>query len=369
MFRSAVIMVACLGGVLVAGVLPVAGNGGARYAGSERCKECHEEKYRGWAETFHATVVRDVRKNPSAVLGDFSVAGLGFTLDEVEYAIGGHWDQRYMKKIGDDYYVLPKLWSVQSRTWRPNNVWSWKKMPYSKYCKGCHVTGFNPGEGTTSEDRVGCEACHGPAAAHAEAGGKGQVVNPAKLDDELRDMVCAACHVRGQDLTATYYFPVGFTPGQDLGEFYVPGDKAEGETNRQAIVRNFNKWKDDRATRTKTRCEVCGIFGGNETRTEDESASDFCFGCHDFKNKYGEHTRHRADVQLVCFDCHVQQTKDIMNPQNLDIHTLPYYLIHADSCYDPEIEKACAKCHAERGVEWARSELGGWRKPELQVSH
>lgn len=368
MIRSAVAVVLLSAVVAAVSTAQLKGRESPRYAGSDRCRECHSEKYEGWRGTFHATVVQDIRKNRSAVLGDFAAPGLGFTIEEVEYTIGGHWDQRYMKKIGDDYYVLPKLWSVQSRSWRPNNVWSWKKMPYSKYCKGCHVTGLNPVEGTTAEDTVGCEACHGPAAGHAESAGKGAVVNPAKLPEDLRDMICAACHVRGQDLTATYYFPVGFLPGQDLGEYYVPGDKTSEETNRQAILRNFGKWKQDRASRTKTRCDVCGIYGGDEKKM-DENASDFCFSCHDFKSKYSEHSRHPDETDLVCYDCHVQQTKEIMNPQNLDIHTPAYFLIHADSCYDPEIEKACVKCHAEKGLDWVRLELSSWRKPVLQVTH
>lgn len=337
------------------------------YAGSERCRDCHGAKYEGWKETFHATVVQDVKKNPAAVLGDFSAPGLGFSLDDVEYTIGGHWDQRYMKKMGDDYYVLPKLWSVQARTWRPYNVWAWKKMPYGKYCKGCHVTGYDPAAGTVTEDRVGCEACHGPGAAHARSDGKEAVVNPAKLPEELKDMVCAACHVRGQDTTGVYYFPVGYTPGQDLGAYYVPTDKAADETNRQAIVRNFAKWKKEKATQSKTRCDVCGIPGASEEKG-DGGAADFCFSCHDFKGKYSEHTRHPAKVDLVCFDCHVQQTKEIMNPQNLDIHSYAYFLVHTDNCYDRQIEQTCDRCHADKGTEWARRTVEGWRKP-VEIKH
>ncbi len=46
-------------------------------------------------------------------------------------------------------------------------MWSWRKKPYGKFCKGCHVTGFDPASGAVAEHRIGCEACHGPGAAHA----------------------------------------------------------------------------------------------------------------------------------------------------------------------------------------------------------
>ena len=153
----------------------------ADYVGSERCKDCHKDKYDGWSPTFHATVVQDARKHPESVLADFSKPGLPFSLEDVDYTIGGHWDQRFMKKIGEDYYVLPKLWNVQAMEWRPYNVWSWKKMPYSKYCKGCHATGFDVEANTEIEHRIGCEACHGPGRAHADSKGQRPCVNPRKL--------------------------------------------------------------------------------------------------------------------------------------------------------------------------------------------
>jgi len=340
------------------------------YIGSDRCKECHPKKYDGWKDTFHATVVQDAKKNPAAVLGDFTVPNLGFKLEDVEYTIGGHWDQRYMTRIGDDYYVLPKLWSVQSRSWRPYNVWAWKKKPYSQYCKGCHVTAYDPSvEGSPAENRVGCEACHGPGRAHAEAKGGGPIVNPSKLPEERADQVCAACHVRGRDPSGKYYFPIGFVPGEDLADYYVPEDKPQDETTSQAIARKVAEWKKDRSSSSKARCEVCGITGTSPGEKEKQGGPlEFCFGCHDFKERFAEHTHHSASVALVCYDCHVQQTQELLNPKNLDIHSYGYFLIHPDNCYDRGVEKTCAKCHADKGLDWARKTVEAWRGP-VQVNH
>jgi hypothetical protein len=335
------------------------------YAGTERCRACHPEKYAGWQDTFHATVIQDARKNPSAVLGDFSAPGLGFTVEDVEFTIGGHWDQRYMKKIGDEYFVLPKLWSVQSQSWRDYNVWSWRKKPYGKFCKGCHVTAYDPTANVPmAENRIGCEACHGPGWAHAESEGEKPMVNPKKLPEDRRDMICAACHVRGRDRSGTYYFPVGFVPGEDLGKYYVPVGKTEDESNSQAVLRAFAKWKKKRTSGTGVRCEVCGIPGKNQEQgKQSDGAQDFCFGCHDFKERYAEHTRHAAELEIVCFDCHVQQQKELMNPQNLDIHSYGYFLVHTDNCYDRRIEKTCANCHQDKGSEWAHRTVNSWRSP------
>lgn len=342
------------------------------YAGTERCAACHAEKYETWKDTFHATVVKEAKKDPSVILGDFTVEGLGFTIEDVEYTIGGHWDQRYMKKIGDDYFVLPKLWSVQSQTWRPYNVWSWRKKPYGKFCKGCHVTAYDPTANVTvAENRIGCEACHGPGWAHAESAGSEPVVNPKKLPVERRNMICAACHVRGRDPSGTYYFPIGYVPGEDLGQYYVPLDKTEEETRSQAILRNFAEWQEKRTSGGLAKCEVCGITGASKEQSREGSGGEtleFCFGCHGFKERYQDHTRHPNSTDLVCFDCHVQQKADIMNTQNLDVHTPEYYLMHVSACYDRMLEKACVRCHEDRGVTWARRKVEQWRSP-VEIDH
>ena len=361
----------------VLGLAPGPGGAGATmldpadYVGSERCRECHPGKYEGWKETFHATVVQNVKENPSAIVGDFRVPDLPFTREDVEYTIGGHWDQRYMKKIGDDYFVLPKLWSVASQTWRPYNVWGWRKMPYSKYCEGCHVTAYEPESGTVAEHRIGCEACHGPGKAHSDSEDPGTIVHPGKLADDRRKMVCAACHVRGRDPSETYYFPVGFMPGDDLGDHYVPKGKQPEETNAVAILRAYDKWEKDRKA-GKSKCDVCGIPGAPETKKDGNakaSALEFCLGCHEFKDKYSEHTRHAPDADLACLDCHVQRTQAVMNvSEDRDIHSYAYFLVHVEQCYDPEIEKYCGKCHEDKSLGWARRTVERWRKP-VEVDH
>lgn len=61
-------------------------------------------------------------------------------------------------------------------------------------CVGCHVTGYGQPAGSTVTHNldgalvdVGCEACHGPGAAHAKDPTIGMVVDPP-------ESVCVACH-------------------------------------------------------------------------------------------------------------------------------------------------------------------------------
>jgi hypothetical protein len=81
----------------------------SNFVGSETCRKCHEELYQSWKQTRMANVVRDPKKDPQAVLGDFSHPdpNLTFDLSQVAFVYGSRWKQRYFTRRGDDYFVLP----------------------------------------------------------------------------------------------------------------------------------------------------------------------------------------------------------------------------------------------------------------------
>jgi predicted CXXCH cytochrome family protein len=74
----------------------------------------------------------------------------------------------------------------------------------ARKCFGCHTVhattsqGFNPRH---AEAGVGCEACHGPAGAHA-ANAKTAVFDPAKLSPSDSNDFCGACHRSAGDVAA-----------------------------------------------------------------------------------------------------------------------------------------------------------------------
>lgn len=362
-------------GQVVAGfTIRADGPNGNRYLGSEGCIPCHENEYRGWEKTFHSTAVQNAKADPDAILADFSIEELPFTRDEVEYTIGSHWDQRYMKKIDGEYYVLPRLWSVQSKEWRPYSVWSWKRKPYSKYCAGCHTTYIDPVNRTIGDEGVGCEACHGPGGLHVDNEGAAQhIVNPSKLSIERSNMICASCHVRGTDRSEEYYYPIGFIPGDDLTKYYTPLEMKPEETVRGAISRLYRDWKEKKLNSARARCEVCGIggTGGQEFKDQKNEVLDFCFSCHNFRAKMQLHTHHPDNVTQVCTDCHVPKAKSLKEDGlSGDIHSYSYFMVHNENCYDKEIEKACVVCHTEKedGLPWAVDVIQTWKKP-IFVDH
>lgn len=333
------------------------------YAGSQRCAACHQTYYKGWVKTFHSTVVRDARKDPAAILADMNAPDLPFGKDDIHFTIGGHWDQRYLTRIGDDYYVLPKIWSIQSRKWRPYSAYGWQRRPYSRYCVGCHSVGFDPATRRIAEHAVGCESCHGAGVEHSDRPSKANILNPKSLPPERSQEICASCHVRGTDISGEYQFPIGWKPGEPLAGHMIPLEKNDGESGHDAIHRIWSKWKTDRESKTRARCEVCGIHQSARPPGEQANVNALCLRCHEYQDRIQQHTRHSADTRIGCGDCHEQKPPQIEERKDDDVHSYWYFLVHPRNCWDQDIHKKCSKCHAGKTERWAYDIFNSWKKP------
>ncbi len=98
-------------------------------------------------------------------------------------------------------------------------------------CVFCHVGSIavsarEPNRYKIVDASIGCERCHGPGRDHVQKqnGLVGQglidssIVNPAKLDRELSDAICAQCHLQGdQSVNAFGTTRWDFVPGEPLG--------------------------------------------------------------------------------------------------------------------------------------------------------
>ncbi len=340
----------------------------SEYTGSEKCGQCHQIQYKGWVRTFHSTVVQDAKKNPAAILADMNAPDLPFKTEDICYTIGGHWDQRYLTKIGNDYFILPRLWSIQSRKWRPYSTYGWQKRPYTRYCIGCHAVGYDPTTKEVAEHAVGCESCHGPGRRHAAHPETSNIINPRRLTRDRADQVCAACHVRGKDTTGEYFFPIGFQPGMDLAKFLVPLDRAPGEDNAYAIHRLWFKWQSDREAQARSRCEVCGIHQNALPKGEAVSVDALCLSCHEYGEKLAQHTHHKAGTRIGCNDCHQQKDPEMNEDKDTNVHSYGFFLIHPQGCWDKQIYKRCGACHADKTEKWAYDIFTTWQRPVI-VDH
>src|SRR5579872_6218176 len=230
MIRPAVILL-----VLLAVALPLFAKPpvAAHYVGSKACELCHPSIYARWKQTPMANVVRDPREHPDAIVADFSKPNplVKFSKDEIALVYGSIWKQRYFKKVGNNYYVLPAQWDIKTGQWLPYHVekgedW-WAafyppdnmQRPTGPLCDGCHSVNYNIETKTVTEWNVGCEKCHGPGSLHVRQPSESNVVNPARLDTVQATNVCMQCHTQGQPLNnpinGKYYdWPVGFEAGK-----------------------------------------------------------------------------------------------------------------------------------------------------------
>ncbi|MBV9611590.1 MAG: hypothetical protein JO091_03920 [Acidobacteriaceae bacterium] len=92
-----------------------------QYVGSTTCKPCHPQIYARWEKTRITNVVRDPKQHPDAILPDLSKRDplVTFKKDDIAFVYGSKWKQRYFKKIGEAYFVLPAQWDVTHQIWRP----------------------------------------------------------------------------------------------------------------------------------------------------------------------------------------------------------------------------------------------------------
>ena len=93
--------------------------------------------------------------------------------------------------------------------------------PIGPGCVFCHADSATPVAGTANKYgspafthlAIGCDRCHGSAAAHLQEPGPGNIVNPAKLQGAERDSVCEQCHLIGVARV--------LNPGKRFSDFHV----------------------------------------------------------------------------------------------------------------------------------------------------
>jgi hypothetical protein len=206
---------------------------------------------------------------------------IGVVRYEVQRVAGGngYWKQRYQTRIGRGYYTLPVQYNEVEKTYTAYNGDDWyaagaprftaaygsdalvvqmdalnngidmkgTAVSYENRCAGCHQTGLAVQVGTTSyggtsvkevvtgyvELNIGCEACHGPGAAHAASHNKADILNPADLladgvaGVKRANELCGSCHSRGTSVTLPgMYLPMqapALLSGSTVIPF-LPGD-------------------------------------------------------------------------------------------------------------------------------------------------
>jgi predicted CXXCH cytochrome family protein len=341
-----------------------------------------------------ANVVRDPKEHPDAILPDLSKPDplVKFTKDDIAFIYGSRWKQRYFKKVGDDYFVLPAQWDVTHQIWRPyfvRNGTDWwatlyppdnMKRPTGPLCDGCHSVNYNIQTKTVTEWNVGCEKCHGPGSDHVKAPSRANIINPARLNFVSANNVCIQCHSQGQPLknpiAGNYYdWPVGFQVGENLRDFWKLEEHKLGETS-------FTHFPDGTAHKNRMqgndfvqsvmytrgiKCFSCHDVHGTENRADLlKPANVLCLECHGPGSPNGphtttieQHTHHRAgSTGGECIACHMPQIEQTIADVNVRSHTFRFIPPAETDQY--KIPNSCTTCHKDKTTAWAEQELKTW---------
>jgi predicted CXXCH cytochrome family protein len=346
-----------------------------------------------------ANVVRDPRAHPDAILPDLSKPNpiFPFSKDDVTLVYGSKWKQRYFKKVGDDYFVIPAQWDVTHKIWAPYFVkagtdW-WAslypadnfKRPTSALCDGCHSVNFDIRTKSVTEWNVGCEKCHGPGAEHAAHPSRANIVNPARLDYVQANDVCVQCHSQGQPLKnpteGKYYdWPVGFRVGLKLSDYWRLEEHKLGETTFTHFAdgtghKNRMQGNDYTSSLMYTHgvtCFTCHDVHGTANNADlKKPAGTLCLDCHGPKSPNGphaasieQHTHHKAgSAGSECVNCHMPKIEQTIAGVNVRSHTFRF--LSPAKTRSLEIPNPCNVCHADKSTAWAMEALNQW--PNISI--
>jgi len=266
---------------------------------------------------------------------------------------------------------------------------------WSDGCDRCHAVGpryhhdtpGTPGEAAVADLGVACEACHGPAAAHAEAYRSparryaahldpehevDDVVDPRDLDPSRASAVCGQCHAELHPLGTRN---LKFTPGQSLEE--VAGviqwdDTPDTPWLKEALAiepRLMENvfWRDgtiriagrDYNGMAISACHTAGdlsclsCHSMHDYRGPDDQlapdAGSACAGCHPALAEDVEaHTHHPAEsAGSVCENCHMPHTTlGLLNAMRSHRIDSPSAAVSASTGRP----NACNVCHLDRSL-------------------
>ncbi len=404
------------------------------YAGSAACAACHRATYDAWTGSQHARAMQPV--NASTVQGDFrnakyTYAGITstfFTKDgryyvrtdgadgkladfEILYTFGVAPLQQYLiAQPGGRLQALSVAWDTRPKAaggqrwfhlYPKQDIkagdpmhWTGIGQNWKFMCAECHATNLRKAfaadrkeyRTTWAEMGVGCEACHGPGAAHvawAQAKRDGKPTNVAGNGlvtalDERRNVtwnavaatgnaqrstprtssreieVCARCHARTARISddEVHGKPLADTHRVALleeGLYYDDGQMRDE-------VYNWGSFVQSRMHAMGVTCSDCH---DPHTQALRAPGNAVCAQCH-APAKYDAvvHTHHRSgSAGAACTACHMPTTTYmVVDPRHDHSLRVP----RPDLAAKAGAPNACANCHADKPAAWTIAAFTKW---------
>jgi len=386
----------------------------AGYVPNDRCLECHPAAAKEWATSHHFQAMAPA--TDATVLGDFGGAELarngvvsrflrrdgGFVVHTegrdgaladfpVAYTFGVRPLQQYLiAQPGGRFQALTLAWDTERGRWfdlypgektPPGDVlhWTGRYQSWNGMCASCHSTNLQKNYDaradryatTWSEINVSCQSCHGPGERHvawarsgaARAGTDG-LVDLRTGEREIE--VCAACHSRRSELSAT---PV---PGVPLYDDYLPAlltpDLYHADGQQLGEVYEYGSFRQSRMYQAGVRCTDCH---DPHRLTPVAEGNALCVRCHQDAPDTGrfpglraksydspEHHFHAVGSPGArCVACHMP-ARDYMIVDARRDHAIR--IPRPDLTVKIGTPNACSGCHADRPPAWAADAIARW---------
>jgi Flp pilus assembly protein TadD len=389
----------------------------AAYVPNDLCLGCHPAQARDWATSHHFQAMAPA--TDATVLGDFG--GTEFARDgvvsrflrrdgkfvvhtdgpdgtladfPVSYTFGVRPLQQYLiAQPGGRFQALTLAWDTERARWfdlfpgektPPGDVlhWTGRYQRWNAMCASCHSTNLQKKYDaradryatTWSEINVSCQSCHGPGERHVASARSGA---PRALADGLVDLrtgereieVCAACHSRRAELSAT---PV---PGAPLYDDYLPAlltsNLYHADGQQLGEVYEYGSFRQSRMYQAGVRCTDCHD-AHRLTPVADGNA--LCVRCHQDApdtqrfpglraksyDSPGHHFHAAGSPGARCVACHMPARNYMVIDARRD---------HAIRIPRPDLTvkigtpNACSGCHADRTPGWAADAVARWYGP------
>ncbi len=377
----------------------------ADYVGSKKCQECHEENYHAWSHSRHPKMIQDVRKNPKAVVADFSKLpkDADFNLSDVVYTIGGKFKQRYMIPAiingKEDFRLGNYQWNVETGKWqhfKPYKYWYHDAYPHDNHrfptsntCDGCHFNGFMSRQ-IRVEPGISCENCHGPGSEHVKKPKKSHMYVASKADPVRQNEVCLQCHMRNRDYRLKFMtikelfmqavdYPKGYEPGRPLAKYklvapFIMGHETKEFWPNGAAKKNRtqgNEYVRSMMGRHGITCINCHNPHTLAPTAQNNTGNALCMKCHDFGSPIGPHqanleahTHHKANSKgSRCVECHMPKTgrHTGKSPLSVRSHLFGFTTPAETKRYGmPPQTNACYACHKDKTLDQLQNDLEKW---------
>ncbi len=390
-----------------------------RFVTSEACVTCHQDAAAQWRASHHALAWQT--PDDETVLGDFDDAlfqhggaATRFTRDAGSFVVetdDGDGRARRFEVVGtagiaplqqvlvetepgrlqafdvawDDvgkrwYHLYPEL----ALSHEDGLHWSGPYKNWNGRCAECHATGYEKRyapetrtyASTQAEIGVGCEACHGPGAAHvawarapaafAPADWRGidrQGLTTSLNDAEAEIQLCAGCHARREPLGSSS--PPPGTPFHDAYRLALLRDglyHADGQIRDEVYV--YGSFLQSRMYAGGVRCSDCHEPHAATLRA---AGNEVCTRCHgpagnpDFPSlkprtyDVSEHHFHEPGTPgAQCTSCHMIE-RVYMGIDGRRDHS--FRIPRPDLSAALGTPNACTDCHGDQTAAWAAAEV------------